>query len=52
MMDKIIVGLILVDLLFGALFVCGILADYVAPHIRMLIRWIDSLPMNWDWKNK
>ena len=47
MMDELIVCLMILGGLFLILFVCGILADYVLPHIPAVERFLDTLP-DWD----
>jgi hypothetical protein len=41
------VGLLILTGLMFALCVGCVVADYVLPHIKLLRRWVDSLPQ-WD----
>lgn len=45
MMDELVVDLYILAGLLGLLGVGGIFADYVLPHFKPLMRWIDALPL-------
>lgn len=40
------IELIILGVILALLFVGGILADYVLPHVGPLVRYLDSLPMS------
>ena len=46
-MEDLLLFSIYMVVLNGVLLICGLIADYILPHIAPLVRYIDSLP-DWD----